>query len=98
MKYKIRFPAGYQPRDIYNDNMDMNIFLPDGSIYFGTAFTVLNIDNLMEKENESWFWSTDMFIVRDVLKAGPRFPFPVQYPGLPCLRSGHLFLLVQCCG
>ena len=66
MKHKIRFPAGYQSEDLFDSNEDINIFLPDGSIYFGTAFTVLNIDNLMEKNRETWFWSTDMFIVKDM--------------------------------
>jgi len=60
------FPAPYQVRDIYNDNLDLNIVLENGEVYFGTLFTLQNIKDLMESDSDIYFWSTDMLILRDL--------------------------------
>ena len=60
------FPVPYQVRDIYNDNVDINIVLENGEVYFGTLFTMQNIKDLMESDSEIYFWSTDMLILRDL--------------------------------
>ncbi|ATN04842.1 hypothetical protein CRN76_05225 [Chryseobacterium indologenes] len=66
--FKVVFPSGYNVNDYYDDNIDLNIILPNGRVFFATFFTVLNINNLIEKENALYFWSTDMIIVRDLKK------------------------------
>ncbi|NQX38626.1 hypothetical protein SAMN05421820_101657 [Pedobacter steynii] len=66
--FKIRFPAGYQVNDIFNDNLDLNVIFPDNSVFFGTSFTVNNIQHLMEKGPNNYFWAVDMFIVKDLEK------------------------------
>lgn len=65
--FKVVFPSGYNV-DYYDDNIDLNIIVPSGSVFFSTFFTILNIKNLIEKENASYFWSTDMIIVKDLKK------------------------------
>ncbi len=66
MNYKIRFPSGYQVSDPLNDNIDLNIFFPNGDVYFGTLVAAGNIPFLMEKNKEIYFWMTDMLIVKDL--------------------------------
>jgi hypothetical protein len=66
--FKVVFPSGYNVNDYYNDNIDLNIILPTGRVFFATFFTILNINNLIEKGKELYFWSTDMIIVRDLKK------------------------------
>lgn len=66
MQFKIMFPGPYQVRDIYNDNLDLNIVLENGEVYFGTLFTLENIKNLMESDRDVYFWSTDMLILKDL--------------------------------
>lgn len=66
MPFKIIFPAPYQVTDIYDDNLDVNIVLSNGDVYFGTLFTLKNIQKLMITNNEIYFWSTDMLIVKDL--------------------------------
>ncbi|WP_426790740.1 hypothetical protein [Sphingobacterium sp. WOUb80] len=70
MKFKVRFPAPYQVVNVYNDNLDVNIILENDEVYFGTLFTLTNIDKLMEKNREIYFWSTDMLIVKDLSYQG----------------------------
>lgn len=60
------FPASYQISDIYNDNLDLNIVLENGEVYFGTLFTLQNIKHRMESNCDIYFWSTDMLIVKDL--------------------------------
>ncbi len=66
MLFKIMFPASYQVSDIYNDNLDLNIVLENGEVYFGTLFTLQNIKHLMESNYDIYFWSTDMLILKDL--------------------------------
>ena len=68
MLFKISFPTGYQQTDIFQDNIDVNIILANGDIYFGTCFTVLDIQSIMSKGEEPYFWATDMVIVKDLRK------------------------------
>jgi hypothetical protein len=67
-QFKVRFPGGYQVDDIFNDNIDLNVILPDGRVFFATAFTILNIQYLIEKDQDIYFWATDMFVVKDLEK------------------------------
>ena len=65
-EYKIKFPSGYQGVDLHNDNVDVNLIFPDGKVYFATLFTLENISSLMNKENSSFFWASDMVILKDL--------------------------------
>lgn len=69
MKYfKVIFPSGYKINDYFNDNIDLNIVLSTGQVFFSTFFTISNINDLIEKDNAIYFWSTDMIIVKDLKK------------------------------
>lgn len=68
MEFKIVFPSGYQVNDHYKDNIDINIILDNDDVFFGTLFTILNIKSLLNKSDESFFWSTDMLVVKDLSK------------------------------
>jgi len=67
MKFKILFPSGYRITDVLNDNIDINIVLENEDVFFGTLFTVSNINYLMSKESGiTFFWATDMVIVTNL--------------------------------
>ncbi|GEJ46278.1 hypothetical protein [Chryseobacterium sp. ON_d1] len=66
--FKVIFPSGYNINDYYDDNIDLNIILPTGRVFFSTFFTMLNINNLIEKDNTLYFWAMDMIIVKDLRK------------------------------
>ncbi|MEH3114032.1 hypothetical protein [Pedobacter terrae] len=67
-QFKIKFPSGYEIADFFNDNIDLHVILPDNRIFFATAFTIINVQYLIEKEQDVYFWLTDMFIVKDLKK------------------------------
>jgi len=64
--FKILFPAGYNITEITDDNIDVNVILSNGFVYFATFFTISNIKNLMNKD--LYFWSTDMIVVKNLEK------------------------------
>lgn len=66
MDFKIIFPAGYQIKDVSNSNIDINIILKSGDVYWGTLFTIENIQHLLNKDGDPCFWATDMLIVKDL--------------------------------
>jgi len=66
MGIRINFPSGYSIKDTSNDNVDINILFDNGDVYFSTLFTLSNIDALMTKESSSYFWATDMIVVKDL--------------------------------
>ena len=66
--FKVIFPGGYKIKDIANDNIDLNIVLMDGSVFFATFFTITNIKGLMQKDHLVCFWATDMLIIKDLGK------------------------------
>lgn len=66
--FKIIFPGGYGEADELMDNIDINIILKNGDVYFATAFTLQNIGSLMSRDDGSVFWATDMFIVKNITK------------------------------
>lgn len=66
MKFKLYFPTGYKNLNIHNDNIDVNIITAENSVYFATFFTIDSIVSIMEKNNEIWFWATDMIIIKDL--------------------------------
>jgi hypothetical protein len=66
--FKVKFPTGYQVQDELNDNLDFHLILDCGKVFFGTFFTLNNIRYLMGKNNDVYFWATDMVIVMDLRK------------------------------
>jgi hypothetical protein len=66
MKFKIVFPVGHQIDDLNDDNIDVNIILINEDVFFGTLFTIANIQSLLLKGDRSFFWATDMIIVKDL--------------------------------
>lgn len=66
--FKIVFPAGYNIQNVYNDNIDINVVLPDKTVFFATFFTILNIQTLIKNDDSSYFWSEDMVLVKDLKK------------------------------
>lgn len=70
MNYKIIFPTGYinAETNILNNNIDINIIFDTGDIYFGVLITAINIQNIMKRSNESYFFIDDLFIIRDLRK------------------------------
>jgi hypothetical protein len=68
LEFKIIFPTGYKILDINSDNIDINVVLPNGEVYFGTLFTNTNIKYLMNQERQHYFWATDMIIIEDLSK------------------------------
>lgn len=67
-KFKIIFPAGYSGTDILNDNIDINVVLEDGEVYFATVFTLENIKHLMIKDETTYFWADSLLISRSLDK------------------------------
>jgi hypothetical protein len=67
MDFKIIFPSGYNLNldDETDGNIDINIILKNGNVFFATLFTILNLDYLLNKHDEPCFWATDMLIVKD---------------------------------
>lgn len=70
MNYKIVFPAGYinVEADILDNNIDVNIVFDTGDIYFGVLVTTVNIQHIMQKNNELYFWEEDFLILKDLNK------------------------------
>lgn len=66
MKYKLYFPTGYRNDNVHNDNVDLYIIREDSAVYVVTLFTIDNIKSLMQRLGESWFWATDMVVVKDL--------------------------------
>lgn len=68
MSFKIVFPTGYQINDKINDNIDINVILSNGDVYFATLFTLSNIQYLMGKDRHNFFWADSMLIVESLDK------------------------------
>ena len=62
-QFKVCCPAGYHVEDVFDDNLDLNIVLDTGEVFFATVFTVRNVQALLARSPEPYFWSVDMFIV-----------------------------------
>jgi len=62
-QFKVLCPAGYNVEDVYNENLDLNIVLDTEEVFFATAFTVQNVQSLLARSPEPYFWSVDMFII-----------------------------------
>lgn len=65
-QFKGIFPGGYQVKDIHNDNIDVNIIFENGDVYFATFFTLRNVESLMVKDQDIYFWATDLIIIKDL--------------------------------
>lgn len=68
MKFKVNFPTGYQVIDERNDNLDINVILENGEIFFCTIFTIENIKMLIHNNSLSFFWADNMVILNDLSK------------------------------
>ncbi len=72
-RFTFRVMGGHTIQDIYDDNFDIEVRLPNGDRYIATIFTVTNIKSIMARHNESgesangaFFWASDMIIIRDL--------------------------------
>ena len=68
MNFKVFFPTGYQIKNETNDNLDLNVILENGEIFFCTVFTIENIHMLINADTLSFFWADSMVIVKDLSK------------------------------
>jgi flagellar biosynthesis component FlhA len=68
MNFKIIFPTGYNVTNPDNDNIDVNIVLENRKVFFATIFTLENIKQLLNQENENYFWATDMITAKNISK------------------------------
>jgi hypothetical protein len=66
MEFKILLTTPYEYINILNDNIDINVILPTGEVYFGVFFSIANIQNLLEKSDSGYFNSEDMIIVKEL--------------------------------
>lgn len=66
--FKVIFPSGYFINNYLDDNLDLNIVLPNGNVFFSTFFTIYNIKRLLEEEHSQYFWSTDMIVIDNLKK------------------------------
>lgn len=64
--FKIYYPSGYIVDDISSDNLDVNVILENGEVYWATFFTMDNIKSIMVKERSVSFWAANMIIVEDL--------------------------------
>ena len=67
MNFELHFPTGYQIENIYDGNIDLHVICSNNDVYFATVFTIQNIQNVMTRNAESFFWATDMVIVKDLM-------------------------------
>lgn len=68
MKYLIKYPLDFIVKDKRDTNLDINVVLETGDVFFATIFTIENIKNLIDKDLSSYFWVPDMIIVKEVTK------------------------------
>lgn len=67
-QFKIYYPIPPIEEDLENYNIDLNVVFSTGEVYFATAFTPSNLGYLMDKLAISYFWASDMFVVRNLKK------------------------------
>jgi hypothetical protein len=70
-KYELTIFAGADGLDPFDDNVDVEVALADGSRWSATFFTVANVEKLFEKNRGTgecrhglYFWASDMILVR----------------------------------
>ncbi|MCD7901066.1 MAG: hypothetical protein LUH22_14710 [Bacteroides sp.] len=66
-RFKVIFPTGYLGTNIIDDNIDINVVLENGKVYFGVLGTLENIRTSFAK-GDLYYWSTDLLIVKDLKK------------------------------
>ncbi len=66
MNFKLFFPAGYSISDILDDNIDVDVILENENVYVITLFTLDNIKKLMNSSTDSYFWASDMLVIKDL--------------------------------
>jgi hypothetical protein len=73
MNFKILLIAPYNTTNIINDNIDINVVLPSGDVYFATLFTIANIQSLLKSSTDGYFNAADMIIVEELTIPTIRF-------------------------
>nr|WP_317632007.1 hypothetical protein [uncultured Flavobacterium sp.] len=63
-KFKIKTFSSFSEINSLDDNIDVNIILSDGDVYFGTLITTQNIVTQMKNSDDSFFWIDSMLIVK----------------------------------
>jgi hypothetical protein len=71
--WKLLIFTGDQPLDIFNDNVDVEVRLSDGTRWGATFFTLKCIATMMEEYGQTgkaagglYFWYADLVVVRDL--------------------------------
>ena len=71
--FKIKIMSSIEEINPENDNVDVNVTLENGIRYFGTFFTLSNIQQILEDyrlsgecANGKYFWATDMCIIEKI--------------------------------
>ena len=71
MTIELKITFIHEVSNIENDNIDINIEY-NGKRYFGTVFTLANINKLMSKDADNpkgnYFWASNMLIVNKLNK------------------------------
>jgi hypothetical protein len=68
-KFKIHYPVPLLDDSVIDDNVDLNIILESGDVFFGLAMTPENIRKILNKKEYSYFWTTDFIVLPDLQKA-----------------------------
>ena len=71
--YKLTIYSGIAPLDPDNDNVDVQVTVPNGDNFSATFFTLQNIDTLMKQYKKTgecakglYFWASDILIVQEL--------------------------------
>lgn len=66
----------HEINDVFDDNVDVYVILPNNEKYVATFFTLKNIATIMSRHRKSgesssgtYFWSSDMIIVQSLNEA-----------------------------
>jgi hypothetical protein len=65
-KFKIHYPIPMIDDSILDFNVDFNLILETGEVFFGFAATPENLRSLLEKKEKSYFWDSDLIILPDL--------------------------------
>jgi len=66
MNFKVLLIAPYETTNVLNDNIDLNVIIPSGEVYFATFFTISNIQSLLNESSDGYFDAQDMVVVKDL--------------------------------
>lgn len=69
MKYKVLVFASHDDINPSDDNIDINVVLSNGDVYFATLFTADNIVQLLKNAEGGYVYAVHMIIVKDLTVA-----------------------------